>query len=459
MSRTAFLLGLLFIFLLGCRFPGSSPTSPPAALTPTPEATAEPTLGKVALIRSGDLWVLDLHSGVERRLTQDGRNRLPRWSSDGRWIAFLKPTGRRLGELWVIRPDGSEARQIEETLATKPSWSPLGSQLAYATEDGALWLVNLEGPQRLQILPPGSGVTAIAWAPDGKRLALELWELKAGQRLPVAQGLWLISADGSGLTQLYSSYDPAQNTWEVYLGGWSPDGKHLTFWEGRFLSPSFQADGLRLFILPLSGGEPRLVGRTLVFPDFLAWSPQGDRLVFVEGGPRETWLNKQMAAMVAVSGERIALSQDMSRAELSPVWSPDGGQIAFVSGPSGLYLPEEFAQAKGVGARRLWVMKPDGTERRQLTEDPSYSDERPLWSADGTHLLFVRRHASPRGAEWQVELWLIGADGSNQRQVAVGLSPPVPSPPGLSTFGYYGRFAWEDLFDWWQPRRRPAESR
>ncbi len=55
-------------------------------------------------------------------------------------------------------------------------------------------------------------------------------------------------------------------------------------------------------------------------------------------------------------------------------------------------------------ARRLWMIDADGGEPEQLTDDPGYRDERPLWSADGSHLLFARFDAENRASLWLISL-------------------------------------------------------
>jgi dipeptidyl aminopeptidase/acylaminoacyl peptidase len=90
--------------------------------------------------------------------------------------------------------------------------------------------------------------------------------------------------------------------------------------------------------------------------------------------------------------------------------------------------------------RCLWVMSIDGGHQaQQLTDDPAYRDERPLWSTDGSHILFARL-----STENQASLWLIPADGGEPLQVVKELTPAP------EWFGYYGHIEWNGLFDWWR---------
>jgi Tol biopolymer transport system component len=442
-------------------------TTPTAAVVPTPPATPSPGatrvatatpslgatpgatrtatpaagLGKLAFVRDGDIWVLDVDSGQERQLTTDGANREPRWSPDGRWLAFAKG---ETGAIWVMREDGSDASLVADPARAGPAWAPADNRLAYATGEGVLWLADVESGERRELSPPDWRASRFAWLPDGKGLVLELWK----QQEPATpssggwvldQGLWRVNADGTGLIELYSAWDP-QTLAEVDLGTLSPDGRWLTLWEG-FVSASLRADGLPLMIMPANGGEPQeIASATLLRAGFVAWAPQGDRLAVVEGAGRQTWVNKQIVVMQPDGSDRRLLT-DAGRADLFPAWSPDGQRIAFTSGEGSQSMEADPALVR---TRRIWVANSDGSAKRQLTDDPAYVDQFPQWSADGAHILFVRQQAEAieLGHEEPipVEIWRMNADGSDQRKVVDGLS--------AGWFGYYGFVDWSELLDW-----------
>jgi len=433
--------------------PGATPvataTATPAVTaraTATPAVTAAPTatpsagLGKLAFMRDGDIWVLDVGSGQERQLTSDGGNKEPRWSRDGRWLAFAKGEA---GAIWVMREDGSDASLVAESARAGIVWAPGENRLTYATGEGALGLVDVESGEQQEFALSDDEISRFAWLPDGKGLVLELWERQELASPPTAwivkQGLWRVNTDGSGLVEVYSAWDQ-QTLTEVDLGTLSPDGRWLTLWEG-FVSASLRADGLPLRIMPATGGQPQeIASTTLLRPGFVAWAPQGDRLAVVEGAGRQTWVNKQIVVMQPDGSDRRLLT-DTGRADLFPAWSPDGQRIAFTSGEGSQSMEADPALVR---TRRIWLANSDGSAKRQLTDDPAYVDQFPRWSADGAHILFVRQQAEAieLGHEEPipVEIWLMNADGSEQRKVTDGLSS--------GWFGYYGFVDWSELLDW-----------
>lgn len=83
-------LGALLLLVAGCgTFEAEGRLRGPAEATATALVRTGPT-PKLAFIRGGDIWTLDLATRQERRLTSGGTYRQPRSSAAGRWVAFLK---------------------------------------------------------------------------------------------------------------------------------------------------------------------------------------------------------------------------------------------------------------------------------------------------------------------------------------------------------------------------------
>jgi hypothetical protein len=93
--------------------------------------------------------------------------------------------------------------------------------------------------------------------------------------------------------------------------------------------------------------------------------------------------------------------------------------------------------------RKIWVLDPlRAAPPQQLTEDSNYRDEEPLWSADSSHILFVRMDY-----EGHASLWLMENSGSDARQVCqLNAYRDIPIKEGW--FGYYGYIDWRTAFDW-----------
>lgn len=414
------LLLLSLVLLLGCR----GVLEVRFEQEPPPSA---PVLGKVAYLAGGDVWVVDLDTDRQTRLTRDGRNSQPRWSADGRWIAYQKGE-----QLWVVEVSSGKAALVSERPVKEFAWSPVENQLAYlSTAEGlVIWQTDRQDTQILVASEAGITLRHIVWEATGKWLAYETeqqeWRLHR------------VSLDGESFT-VYTTDDPAHSP---FLAGWSTDAQWLLAWVGP-ASVLVRDDGLPLCLIPATGGAPRCLGqKMLLHSDWLSWSPDG-QLAFIAGGGRETWVNKGLALMDPASSAIHWLVDHTEQSPIQPAFSPDGKRLAYSAGPP---TPAEAAYARrdiALAQRRIWVMEVSSGQRRRLTNEDRFRDECPSWSSDGSYILFARL------GEEGASLWLMGSDGSNLRQVVSELTPK-PEPTGE-----YGYVNWQVLWDWWQPQELP----
>jgi dipeptidyl aminopeptidase/acylaminoacyl peptidase len=189
-----------------------------------------------------------------------------------------------------------------------------------------------------------------------------------------------------------------------------------------------------------------LADAVLVHSDFVApQSAGGERVAVVVGGYRGAWTNKTLRVVLPATREGQTLTPPGQVAS-SPAWSPDGQRIAFSAMPDEGDLGGGEDARLGMMNRRIWVgIVGSDSQPRQLTDDPAYRDEYPLWSADGSHILFVRMNEQN-----QASLWLLpfGPFGDKAPRLVADELGPLPGPAS-GWFGYYGHVEWDSLFDWW----------
>lgn len=102
-------------------------------------------------------------------------------------------------------------------------------------------------------------------------------------------------------------------------------------------------------------------------------------------------------------GEPVRLTDGPAK-EFDPALSPDGAHIAYRVNPRA-----DSDEAD------IWVMRVDGTGRRNLTRSPEDSNWAPTWAPDGRIV-----YSSMRGSPGQPQLWTMAADGSDRRLVGDG---------------------------------------
>ena len=121
--------------------------------------------------------VVASRSGRKRVIPLGGDDTDPRWSPDGRRIAFVHQVGRSRYQLWTVAPDGRDVRRLATGLRgpRNPAWSPDGRQIALTAiaADNRPHLFVVDAAGRARQVPVTGLVAEIrpTWSPDGKLLA------------------------------------------------------------------------------------------------------------------------------------------------------------------------------------------------------------------------------------------------------------------------------------------------
>jgi TolB protein len=144
------------------------------------------------------LWIVRADGSGARRITPDTwEAQYPAWSPDGTLIAFTRVVPPDDFALHVISPDGTGLRKVSQGNHNDnyAAWSPDGDQLVFNSErpeDAGLWLINVDGSGERFLTAGGEP----QWEPG----RLIIFNCPVASEDP-ARGC-IISADGSGLTQL-----------------------------------------------------------------------------------------------------------------------------------------------------------------------------------------------------------------------------------------------------------------
>jgi Tol biopolymer transport system component len=139
-----------------------------------------------------------------------------------------------------------------------------------------------------------------------------------------------------------------------------------------------------IFVMQADGSRVRLVARTNRYDRRPDWSPDGSRIVFDTYG--EIWVASVADGLVT----QIPISTPQGY-PVAPIWSPNGRWIA-VTG-------YDWHTINGiVHITRLWMVRPDGSDRRPLDDQrPQFFDAQleASWSPDGRSIAFVGGEGQP----------------------------------------------------------------
>lgn len=300
----------------------------------------------------------------------------PELSPDGAWVAYTVSVpdtakDRADSDVWMTGWDGRRALRLTTSKASEhtPRWSPDGRYLAFLSdrEDGRevdqVWLLDRGGGEAERITDFPGGVSEYAWSPDGKRLALIVSDpdpdtaatsvdtSKQTTPRPIVINRFQFKVDETGYLgdrrdHLYL-FDLATRHAVVLPPGdyneqspsWSPDGRAIAFVSKR-RSDFDRTNNWDLYVVEAAAGASPRQLTTFEGPDMdpdwgsrpPAWSPDGKHLAYVQGGPLKLiYYAGQKLAIVPVSGGGArVVTAALDRNVLSPAWSADGSSILFL---------------------------------------------------------------------------------------------------------------------------------
>jgi Tol biopolymer transport system component/DNA-binding winged helix-turn-helix (wHTH) protein len=359
-----------------------------------------------------DIWVQQISSGDPIQITKGpGRHWQPDWSPDGKYIAYRSEEGD--GGIYMTPALGGAG--LERKIAPfgyYPRWSPDSSQVLFQTHFTALDDCNRFYLAQLDGSPPREGLAewiaqnklcgaSAAWYPDGKRITIwggtssptpAFWTLPLaggpGIKLEIAPEVQRKLAEASGEAN-------AGQQFGEYSFCWSPSRDALYFERGYRGAKNIWKMTVDPRIQRATGIERLTTGPG---PDAaLAVSADGRRLAFTAKSQRiRTWLFPFDARTGQIKGNGKAVTSP-GRTSVEPSLSRDGTKVAY-------HVPHGESYGPGFGDIRneVWVKSlVDESEIPLPTE--GYSSWFPLWSPNGTELIYSRKNL--RTNERQVMLW------------------------------------------------------
>jgi len=252
-------------------------------------------------------------------------------------------------QLCMINADGTGYQQLTslEAHSYYPVYSPLGGSVVYASNQNGgvfdLFLFIFDGAKLIRLTDHIGNVISPTFSPDGKRI------LFANRAAEGPTSLWTVDNTGKNPDLLYAGPNA------IVAVDWAPTGDRIAF-----AMAVEQPDAYEVFIMNADGSNAHQLTRNLQgIGGSLDWSPDGKSLLIYAGpaGDKNIFLinvDAETATQLTNGGNNAASS-----------FSPDGQWIAFNS-------------LRNNDQADIFIMRPDGSDVRQVTTDPE-PDWQPQW--------------------------------------------------------------------------------
>jgi Tol biopolymer transport system component len=270
-------------------------------------------------------------------------------------------------QLVVSNTNGETLRVLTNAPAgvTEYALSPHRTQVVYVQQatdmSVSLWLARVDGNQARELVAcDPADCSQPVWSPDGNKIVYERMDLRGengGLGLPT---LWWLDMGSDEAQPVFQDTQlPSINP------GWSPDGAWLSY--------STPDGNLRLY--NLATGENRILDNFLGAA--VTWSPDGKSALLRDVRTQEQGFVTHLFRYDLENGALTDMNEDPNRENNLAAWSPSGAWVAV--------LQRELSVPMG---DQVWLMRPDGSEARQLTHAPNVLHGSLAWSPDDRAILF-----------------------------------------------------------------------
>jgi dipeptidyl aminopeptidase/acylaminoacyl peptidase len=322
---------------------------------------------------------------VHRTLAPDDLYRVqdvsePQVSPDGQWVAYVVTTNDRESDqarsaIWMVSWDGSQRLALTAAAEgnDKPRWSPDGRYLAFLATPGSdksqIMLMDRRGGDARQLTNVDGDIGDYTWSPDGKRLVFTMRQTEAspahGETNPsqgaaekspkpividalhfkqdgegyLAQGserhLYLLDVESKHTEPLIR--DPGFNE---DLPAWSPDGRRIAFIRTHEQGPDQDGREDIDVIEPGAGAVPHKIARPYAPNNQkLAWSPDGTQIAYLQGlEPKfNAYIQDHLFMAPIAGGAPRPLTEKLDRAVMSYAFAGDAAITIAVEDDGTIY--------------------------------------------------------------------------------------------------------------------------
>lgn len=369
-----------------------------------------------------NIWVMKTDGSGLQHITASTASGVaanyPDWSPDGEQVIFTSDfnltnpttgTSNTTYNIWTVNNDGSNLTPLTSSTVTnahagRPFWSPNGEQIVFVAPynlsnpiSGTInnsynvWVMNSDGSGLTHLTNTdvtNSDANNPRWSPDGEQI---LFQATFNLSDPVSgapnsdSNIWVMNSNGSSLTALTTTNVTGA---EAYGPEWSPDGNQIIFSSNFNLTDPVLGSpnaATNVWMMDTAGSHLAPVTESTASADAyeLAWSPDGEQIIFVSNynltTPNSGSANSNANVWVVNSDgtdlSAITTTNVASADAYTPFWLPNQNQILF----RGYFNLTDPVNGADNATTNIWIMDADGSNLNSLTEssvagsyDPTY---------------------------------------------------------------------------------------
>ena len=336
----------------------------------------------------------------------------PQISPDGQWVAYTVATidqkaNRRMSRIWIASIDGTHPSVPftgESTSSTSPRWSPDGRFLAFlSARDGGraqIWLLSRNGGEARRVSTLENGASSFEWSPDGTRFVCLTrtgpppsktsdvrhythinYKYNDTGYFDEKRSHVVVIDVRTGATKQLTDGD----NWNDLDPHWSPDSTRIVFVSNR-TGKEFDLDhNADVWTIPAAGGGLTKISDHSGPDGSPRWSPDGKRIAFL--GAEDDEAPPLIYVAPASGGPSVALNKGFDQTVADLMWAEQGKALYLTSGVKGeTHIYRVDAESGALSA----VTKGPRAVRSPSVHDGSH--KMVFLSNDFTHLddLYVR---------------------------------------------------------------------